>query len=70
MASWSHVAEAVPIVYVGTLQSGVPVTDTVPDGGPTNPLLADYWQFTLAQDAQVIALCFDIAQLGGAGAGV
>jgi hypothetical protein len=53
MASWSHVAEAVPIVYVGTLQSGVPVTDTVPDGGPTNPLLADYWQFTLAQDAQV-----------------
>ena len=54
--------------------------------GPTNPLLADYWQFTLAQDAQVIegfwgrarpapslrarTLCFDIAQLGGAGAGV
>ena len=62
------------------------MTDTVPDGGPTNPLLADYWQFTLAQDAQVIegfsgrarlapnlwarTLCFDIAQLGGAGAGV
>jgi hypothetical protein len=53
LAGYGQMAEAVPIVYLGTLQSGVPVTDTVPDGGPTDPLLADYWQFTLAQDAQV-----------------
>jgi hypothetical protein len=53
MAGYGQMAEAVPITYLGTLQSGVPVTDTVPDGGPDNPLLADYWQFTLAQDAQV-----------------
>ena len=53
LAGYGQMAEAVPITYLGTLQSGVPVTDTVPDGGPSNPLLADYWQFTLAQDAQV-----------------
>jgi hypothetical protein len=53
MAGYGQMAEAVPIIYLGTLQSGVPVTDTVPNGGPDDPLLADYWQFTLAQDAQV-----------------
>lgn len=53
LGAWTQMAEAVPIVYLGTLQSGVPVTDTVPDGGPSNPLLADYWQFTLTQAAQV-----------------
>jgi hypothetical protein len=52
VASWSHVAEAVPIVYLGTLQSGVPVSDSVVSGSD-NPLTADYWQFTLAQDALV-----------------
>ena len=53
LGAWAHVAEAVPIVYLGTLQSGVPVTDTIQDGGPNNPLLADYWQFTLTEAAQV-----------------
>jgi hypothetical protein len=53
VASWSHVAEAVPIVYLGTLQSGVDVSDSVPIGGPANPLVADYWQFTLTEAAQV-----------------
>ncbi|HKZ08717.1 MAG TPA: hypothetical protein VJU81_24825 [Methylomirabilota bacterium] len=53
LGAWTQMAEAVPIVYLGTLQSGVPVTDTVPDGGPNDPLLADYWQFTLTQAAQV-----------------
>ena len=51
--AWTQMAEAVPIVYLGTLQSGVPVSDTVPNGGPSNPDLADYWQFTLDQAAQV-----------------
>ena len=53
MAGFGQMAEAVPIVYLGTLQSGVPVSDTVPVGGPVDPLVADYWQFTLAQDATV-----------------
>jgi hypothetical protein len=53
MAGYGQMAEAVPIIYLGTLQSGVPVSDTVPNGGPDDPLLADYWQFTLAQDATV-----------------
>ena len=53
MAGFGQMAEAVPITYLGTLQSGVPVSDSVPDGGPSDPLLADYWQFTLAQDATV-----------------
>ena len=37
----------------GYVQSGVPVSDSVPVGGPIDPLVADYWQFTLAQDATV-----------------
>jgi hypothetical protein len=49
---WTQ-AQAAPIVYSGTLLSGVPVTDTVPNGGPSNPDLADYWQFTLAESAQI-----------------
>jgi len=53
MAGFGQMAEAVPITYLGTLQSGVPVSDSVPVGGPADPLLADYWQFTLAQDATV-----------------
>ena len=53
LGSWSQLAQAVPITYLGTLQSGVPVSDSVPVGGPSNPLVADYWQFTLAEDAQV-----------------
>jgi PEP-CTERM motif len=53
LGTWTQMAEAVPITYLGTLQSGVPVSDTVPDGGPNNPTLADYWQFTLTQAAQI-----------------
>jgi len=53
LGAWTQTAEAAPIVYLGTLQPGVPVIDTISDGGPNNPNAADYWQFTLAQDAQV-----------------
>jgi hypothetical protein len=53
MASWTQVAGAAPITYLGTLQSGVPVSDTVPAGGPNDPLVADYWQFTLTEQTQV-----------------
>ncbi len=53
MASWTQVADAVPITYLGTLQSGVPVSDSVPIGGPSNPLFADYWQFTLSEQTLV-----------------
>jgi len=50
---WSQTAQAAPITYLGTLQSGVPVSDSVPNGGPDNPDTADYWQFTLTENALV-----------------
>jgi hypothetical protein len=53
MASWTQVAGATPITYLGTLQSGVYVSDSVLAGGPSDPTLADYWQFTLTEAAQV-----------------
>jgi hypothetical protein len=53
LASWAQVAQAVPITYLGTLQSGVPVSDTVLDGGPSDPTRADYWRFTLTEETQV-----------------
>ena len=53
VASWIQMAEAVPITYLGTLQSAVPVTDTVPNGGIFDPLTADFWRFTLASGTQL-----------------
>jgi hypothetical protein len=53
LGAWTQMAEAVPINYLGSLQSGVPVSDSVPVGGSSNPVPADYWQFTLTEAAQV-----------------
>lgn len=52
LGSWSQLAQAAPITYLGTLQSGVPVSDSVPLGN-LNLTLADYWQFTLTEETGV-----------------
>jgi PEP-CTERM motif len=48
-------AQAVPIVYLGTLSDGVPVTgaNTQPPDNVDNPVGADYWQFSATAGSAV-----------------